>query len=142
MSAQAKTSALTLEILQKFPDGISGETIAEKLGISRNAVWKAITELRSEGFSIEASSGRGYRLTGERYMTAEGVYKYLKSNLQVQVFRSVSSTNDLAKAAAESLRVKLNEVQTTESVPTGGGIAENISGAFRVIASPISPVAS
>lgn len=102
MSAGAKTSALTLEILQKSPDGISGEKIAEKLGVSRNAVWKAITELRSEGFSIEASSGRGYRLTGERYMTAEGVCKYLKSNLQVQVFRSVSSTNDLAKAAAES----------------------------------------
>ena len=43
-------------------DYISGEYMAESLGLSRTAVWKAIKELRNQGYIIEASSKRGYIL--------------------------------------------------------------------------------
>ena len=43
-------------------DYISGEYMAESLGLSRTAVWKAIKELRNQGYVIEASSKKGYIL--------------------------------------------------------------------------------
>ena len=41
---------------------ISGERLARRLGISRNSVWKAIEQLRGEGYAVEAVTNRGYRL--------------------------------------------------------------------------------
>ncbi|HHW61063.1 MAG TPA: biotin--[acetyl-CoA-carboxylase] ligase [Syntrophomonadaceae bacterium] len=41
---------------------LSGNDIAEKLGVSRVAVWKHIETLRQEGYLIEAIPGQGYRL--------------------------------------------------------------------------------
>lgn len=96
------TTELTLEILKKCPNGISGETIAEELGLSRNAVWKAIGELRANGFTVEASSGRGYLLKGEKYITVPLLEKYLNMKHPLYTYRSASSTNDLAKAGAEA----------------------------------------
>ncbi len=43
-------------------DFISGEVLAKKLGMTRPAVWKYITQLKEEGFSIESLQGKGYRL--------------------------------------------------------------------------------
>ena len=41
----------------------SGGELAEKLGVSRNAVWKAIRQLQAEGHEIDTAHGRGYRLS-------------------------------------------------------------------------------
>ncbi len=41
---------------------ISGQEIADKLNVSRAAVWKAIKSLGSEGLDIEAVTNKGYRL--------------------------------------------------------------------------------
>ncbi|WP_294152551.1 HTH domain-containing protein, partial [uncultured Selenomonas sp.] len=42
-----------LDLLKKAGDTyISGEDIAEKLGVSRTAVWKHIKELRRAGYDI------------------------------------------------------------------------------------------
>jgi len=41
---------------------ISGETLSEKLNISRSAVWKHISGLRKEGYIISAVSRRGYKM--------------------------------------------------------------------------------
>lgn len=43
---------------------VSGERLARRLGMTRNSVWKAIGQLRAEGYGIEAATNRGYRLTG------------------------------------------------------------------------------
>jgi len=40
---------------------VSGNELAEKHGVSRNAVWKHIESLREEGFNVK-STGDGYRL--------------------------------------------------------------------------------
>jgi BirA family transcriptional regulator, biotin operon repressor / biotin---[acetyl-CoA-carboxylase] ligase len=41
---------------------ISGQHISRELGVSRTAVWKHISALRSNGYLIEAVPSRGYRL--------------------------------------------------------------------------------
>jgi BirA family biotin operon repressor/biotin-[acetyl-CoA-carboxylase] ligase len=41
---------------------ISGQALANELGVTRAAVWKAIKALRADGYSIESSKAKGYRL--------------------------------------------------------------------------------
>ena len=38
-----------LEVLIEADGAVSGEWLARKLGVTRNAVWKAIARLREEG---------------------------------------------------------------------------------------------
>ena len=40
----------------------SGAALAERAGVTRSAVWKAIESLRAEGLTIEGATNRGYRL--------------------------------------------------------------------------------
>lgn len=42
---------------------VSGENLAEDFGLSRNAVWKAVNELKKEGYPIESVRNRGYKLS-------------------------------------------------------------------------------
>ena len=44
-------------------DFVSGEALCRECGITRSAVWKHISLLRSEGYSLDAVTGRGYRLS-------------------------------------------------------------------------------
>lgn len=46
------------------PRAVSGEELGEALGVSRAAVWKHVAALRRDGYEIEASPRRGYRLVG------------------------------------------------------------------------------
>ena len=41
---------------------LSGEQLGQELGISRTAVWKAVSRLKKEGYQIEAVTNKGYRL--------------------------------------------------------------------------------
>jgi BirA family biotin operon repressor/biotin-[acetyl-CoA-carboxylase] ligase len=54
--------ALVLSALRAAPSGVSGETIAARLGVSRVAVAKHVAVLRALGYRIDAAAGRGYRL--------------------------------------------------------------------------------
>ncbi|MBW2348976.1 MAG: biotin--[acetyl-CoA-carboxylase] ligase [Deltaproteobacteria bacterium] len=84
---------------------VSGEALSTALCVSRTAVWKHITTLRSEGYEIEASPRRGYRLMGEtdalfpREIRAGLCTRRLGQG--IVVYREVlESTNDRAKALA------------------------------------------
>jgi BirA family biotin operon repressor/biotin-[acetyl-CoA-carboxylase] ligase len=54
--------ALVLSALRAARSGVSGETIAARLGVSRVAVAKHVAALRALGYRIDAAAGRGYRL--------------------------------------------------------------------------------
>lgn len=41
---------------------LSGEELSNKLGVTRTAIWKHINELRKEGYIIDSSSKKGYKL--------------------------------------------------------------------------------
>lgn len=99
---------------------LSGQELADSLGVSRTAVWKAMKGLREQGFEIEAVQKRGYRLikSGD-LLTAEGVRAYLPKELKnnkIIVLKSVDSTNTYAKKSAadgaENGTVILAERQT------------------------------
>ena len=50
---------------------ISGEELALRCGISRQAVWKAVNVLRAHGAKIEAVTNKGYHLAGTGSMLSE-----------------------------------------------------------------------
>ena len=50
-----------LFLLEKY-DFVSGETLAEKLKVSRAAIWKQIESLRRLGYEVESIRNKGYRL--------------------------------------------------------------------------------
>ena len=82
---------------------LSGQELARSLRLSRTAVWKAIGQLRREGYPIESVTKRGYRLLpGADVLSAEGVRSLLRhKELRVEVYERVSSTNTLLKTRAE-----------------------------------------
>ena len=43
-----------LKMLRESEDYVSGQQISEKFGVSRTAVWKAINQLKEEGYQVEA----------------------------------------------------------------------------------------
>lgn len=44
---------------------ISGEQLASIMNVSRSAIWKAIKALKEEGYQIESTTNKGYRLKSE-----------------------------------------------------------------------------
>ena len=68
--------ALILE--QSRGTAVSGQELADRLGVSRAAVWKAVKQLQDEGYSISAGTNRGYMLeSGSDVLTAEGIRLHL-----------------------------------------------------------------
>ena len=82
--------ALILE--QSRGTAVSGQELADRLGVSRAAVWKAVKQLQDEGYSISAGTNRGYMLeSGSDVLTAEGIRLHLTEKyrgIPVEVFRS------------------------------------------------------
>jgi len=51
---------------------LSGQAMSRELGISRAGIWKAIEALRKEGYEIDSSPNRGYRLASGPDRVREG----------------------------------------------------------------------
>ena len=49
-----------LEALQDSGAPLSGEELAQRFGVSRNSVWKAVNRLKEAGYEITAATNRGY----------------------------------------------------------------------------------
>lgn len=97
------TKDAVLELLWQNKDAwLSGAALAESLTISRTAVWKAVEQLRREGYAIESATRRGYRLSSKSDVLSEqGVRKYLRNPaVTPRVLPVVSSTNTLLKSMA------------------------------------------
>ena len=99
-----KTAVLRL-LEENKTTALSGQQIADRLGVSRAAVWKAVKSLTSEGYSISATTNKGYMLTGKSdIVSVEGIRAALPErykNLPLEVKQSTVSTNiDVGAAAA------------------------------------------
>lgn len=51
-----------LAALRETDGYVSGQELCNKFGVSRTAVWKAINQLKKEGYEIEAVNNRGYHI--------------------------------------------------------------------------------
>ena len=84
---------------------VSGETLAAECGVSRSAVWKAITSLRDAGYEIEAKTNAGYRLKGDVLDAAVArsmLGGELAPRLTIETPGEVTSTNLLVRERAEA----------------------------------------
>jgi len=90
----------------KRNQSISGEYIAEQLNVSRNAIWKAIRELRNDGYKIRAVTNKGYCLCEDNdILSVEGMLPYLsqeKISERIFIYDCLESTNKTAKEMAIS----------------------------------------
>lgn len=110
-----------LQVLEKSEGkALSGQDLADNLGVSRTAIWKAMKKLTEQGFEIEAVRNRGYRLirAGD-ILSAEGIRSRLPAQLQdteIVILKTIDSTNTYAKKiaadGAKSGTVVIAEEQT------------------------------
>ena len=108
------------KILYNTKGYISGQKISQKLGVSRQAVNKAVMLLRAKGFEIESITNKGYMLKKmPSTLCEEAIYCYLETKLigkKIEVLNTVGSTNDylknLGSQRAEAGTVVLSREQT------------------------------
>jgi BirA family transcriptional regulator, biotin operon repressor / biotin---[acetyl-CoA-carboxylase] ligase len=102
-----------LKALREHDGHISGETVAEQLGVSRVAVWKHIRGLRKDGYTIEASPA-GYRLLSCPDLLLP--YEFPDLEQRIHYFPEIGSTMDaareLAKNGAQEGTIVIAEAQT------------------------------
>lgn len=94
--------ALKEEVLKYLSDNsseyISGEELAHSLGKSRTAVWKAIKSLQADGYRIDAVTNRGYMLDADNdILNAQEIKKSLSFDCRVEYYKTLDSTNNVAK---------------------------------------------
>ena len=97
-------SALIKTLAENNGDFISGAALAEQLGVSRNAVWKAVKALEAEGYAIESVTSKGYRMSADNNRLSAG---FISSKLETEslgrniiVYDEIDSTNNEAKKRA------------------------------------------
>lgn len=88
------------ELLAHEADWVSGAMLAEKLGISRVAVWQHVEKLRAAGFVFAAQRARGYRLiarpSAPHAAFIETQLKVRPRGFSLLVLDETDSTNDEA----------------------------------------------
>ena len=82
----------------------SGEEIARTLQVSRAAVWKAVNALREDGYTVDAATNKGYRLSPDLdILSPQGIRRFLKPeyrDLDLTVLPTAPSTNALVREKA------------------------------------------
>ena len=93
-----------LELVSRRGEYISGAALAERLHVSRTAVWKVIENLKAEGAEIISVSNRGYMLNEMPDVFCAPYMDTLTAGCRipwkVQWFPEIGSTNDEAKLQA------------------------------------------
>ncbi|MGH7072374.1 MAG: biotin--[acetyl-CoA-carboxylase] ligase [Acetobacteraceae bacterium] len=129
----------------------SGEQLAERLGVSRSAVWKAVESLRELGATLHAVRNKGYRLrSGSDALDFQRITGLLPQTARAHVRSvetgwTVDSTNSVLLARENppfgACEVLLAEYQTAGRgrrgrawvAPPGGSICLSLSWAFREV---------
>lgn len=99
-----KMRAKILALLRESDDYISGQELCRRFGVTRSAVWKAIKQLKIEGYEIEAVQNRGYKLIDAQVYGENELRSRIHTSwagAQLHFYQSTASTNLLAKQAGE-----------------------------------------
>lgn len=94
-----------LQLLRQSKGYVSGQELCERLKVSRTAVWKAVNQLKEEGYGIEAVKNRGYSLRSVPDLVTEAeIRSYLDTEVigkKIVYFPETDSTNDQIRKLAE-----------------------------------------
>ena len=89
------------ELIENGDTAISGQSLAEKYGVSRNAIWKAVKALKEEGYEISSVTNKGYRLVSDNnILSGQAIRMALYPdyrNIRIFALDSIDSTNNEAK---------------------------------------------
>ncbi|MGF1484296.1 MAG: biotin--[acetyl-CoA-carboxylase] ligase [Opitutales bacterium] len=89
------------QLIDAWPNYVSGSSIAQKLGITRVSVWGRLEKLKESGFTFEAVRNRGYRLTQRperlHISLVRALLQLRKRPLDLLYLPVVDSTNDEAE---------------------------------------------
>lgn len=95
-----------LALLRERGDYVSGQELCERFGVSRTAVWKAVKQLKKEGYYIDAVQNRGYLLKqGEELFGQNELESRMDTRWAghpVACYEVTASTNLQAKLDAEN----------------------------------------
>jgi len=114
-------AASVLEALRSHPDSpVSGETLSDRLGVSRAQVWKHVGTLRKRGYEIEGEPGGGYLLrAAPDRLYAEELLPGLETRWlarRYEYLEQTDSTNrvafDLGRSGAEAGTTVVAESQS------------------------------
>jgi BirA family biotin operon repressor/biotin-[acetyl-CoA-carboxylase] ligase len=150
---EGAASPLVARVFAALADGEfhSGEQLAESLGVSRSAVWKAVESLRELGATLHAVRNRGYRLrSGSDALDSSRIKNLVAPNLRdhvriVETVWTVDSTNSVLLSRQNcpfgACDVLLAEYQTAGRgrrgrawlAPPGGSICLSLGWAFREV---------
>ena len=83
---------------------ISGQLIADALGVSRTAVWKQLKKLEDLGLAIESVKGRGYRIPGGLELLDEAQVKAGLTAQSAALLRNLVIDEIIDSTNAEALR--------------------------------------
>ncbi|WP_066415507.1 biotin--[acetyl-CoA-carboxylase] ligase [Halorubrum aethiopicum] len=108
------TRRALLAALESGP--VSGPALADDLGVSRAAVWKAVEALREEGFAVE-SGDDGYVAPADPTYCAAGIEFGLDAPYAVEYHETLPSTNDRARSLAADDEA---DVAVVADAQTGG----------------------
>lgn len=117
------TKKQVLQRLLEADKPVSGAALADSLGVSRNSIWKAIEQLREEGYAIEAKTRQGYRLVScENQLVEPMILQELLpiQDYRLKIYKELGSTNEEAKKLAREGE-PANLVVLTESQTAGKG---------------------
>ncbi len=138
---KGETSVVVFEELRKS-GRISGAELAEKAGISRTAVWKAIEKIRNSGYCVEAVKGVGYTLTSEPEIPVYELASlcFSRGVEEFYYFETVDSTNTFLKKLVSERGVKAFAIAKTQTSGRGrlgrkwfsdeGGLYFSLSSSF------------
>ncbi|OTF13871.1 biotin operon repressor, partial [Halorubrum sp. SD612] len=93
------TRRALLDALAADDGPVSGPELAESLGVSRAAVWKAVEGLREDGFAVESAS-EGYVAPEDPGYSGPGIAFGLDAPYSVEYRDRVGSTNERARELA------------------------------------------
>ncbi len=97
--------SVLLALKEKSGDWLSGEVLSTSLDLSRTMIWKQIKQLKTEGYVVESSSKKGYRLVScPDILSADEVCPGLITEVFGQrdyfYYPSIDSTNQQARMLA------------------------------------------
>lgn len=95
--AQSTKQALLAALSAAEGGYISGQQLAEALGVSRAAIHKAALALAAQGYALDSAPRRGYRLAGGDPFCAEAVGEY---PAPIYIYDTLESSNLTAKQLA------------------------------------------